>query len=106
VVDAAADWRLKGDPYVAARRPRSMLALPMVSQGRLTGVLYLENNAASDVFSPARLDLLELIASQAAVAIENALLYARVEEASAELRRANDALEATVGARTAELSAA
>ena len=106
VVDAAADARLEGDPYVAARRPRSMLALPMVSQGRLTGILYLENNAASDVFSPARLNLLELIASQAAVAIENALLYGRVEEASGELRRANDALEATVAARTAELSAA
>ncbi|WP_437736908.1 AAA family ATPase [Sorangium sp. So ce1335] len=106
VADAAQDARLDGDPYVAARRPRSVLALPMVSQGEVSGVLYLENNAAPDVFSPARLDVLELVAAQAAIAVNNALLYARVQAASDELRRANDALEAAVAARTAELSSA
>ncbi|WP_437947152.1 AAA family ATPase [Sorangium sp. So ce296] len=106
VADAAQDARLDGDPYVAARKPRSVLALPMVSQGELSGVLYLENNAAPDVFSPARLDVLELVAAQAAIAVNNALLYARVQAASDELRRANDALEAAVAARTAELSSA
>ncbi|KYG05389.1 protein kinase [Sorangium cellulosum] len=106
VADAAQDARLDGDPYVAARKPRSVLALPMVSQGGLSGVLYLENNAAPDVFSPARLDVLELVAAQAAIAVNNALLYARVQAASDELRRANDALEAAVAARTAELSSA
>ncbi|WP_437680983.1 AAA family ATPase [Sorangium sp. So ce131] len=106
VGDAAQDARFEGDPYVAARRPRSVLALPMASQGDLSGVLYLENNAAPDVFSPARLDVLELVAAQAGVAVKNALLYARVQAASDELRRANDALEAAVADRTAELSAA
>ncbi|WP_437281654.1 AAA family ATPase [Sorangium sp. So ce375] len=106
VGDAAQDARFSGDPYVAARRPRSVLVLPMASQGELSGVLYLENNAAPDIFSPARLDVLELVAAQAAVAVRNALLYARVHAASDELRRANDALEAAVAARTAELSAA
>ncbi|WP_437536027.1 AAA family ATPase [Sorangium sp. So ce726] len=106
VGDAAQDARFTGDPYVAGRKPRSVLALPMASQGELSGVLYLENNAAPDIFSPARLDVLELVAAQAAVAVKNALLYARVQAASDELRRANDALEAAVVARTAELSAA
>ncbi|WP_437941112.1 AAA family ATPase [Sorangium sp. So ce341] len=106
VADAAQDARLDGDPYVAARKPRSVLALPMVSQGEVSGILYLENNAAPDVFSPARLDVLELVAAQAAIAVNNALLYARVQAASDELRRANDALEAAVAARTAELSSA
>ncbi|WP_438029279.1 AAA family ATPase [Sorangium sp. So ce233] len=106
VADAAQDARFDGDPYVAARRPRSVLALPMVSQGEVSGILYLENNAAPDVFSPARLDVLDLVATQAAIAVKNALLYARVQAASDELRRANDALEAAVAARTAELSAA
>ncbi|WP_438019934.1 AAA family ATPase [Sorangium sp. So ce315] len=106
VADAAQDARLDGDPYVAARKPRSVLALPMVSQGEVSGILYLENNAAPDVFSPARLDVLELVAAQAAIAVKNALLYARVQAASDELRRANDALEAAVAARTAELSSA
>ncbi|WP_438036195.1 AAA family ATPase [Sorangium sp. So ce204] len=106
VADAAQDGRFDGDPYVAARKPRSVLALPMVSQGEISGVLYLENNAAPEVFSPARLDVLELVAAQAAIAVKNALLYARLQAASDELRRANDALEAAVAARTAELSAA
>ncbi|WP_437963469.1 AAA family ATPase [Sorangium sp. So ce260] len=106
VADAAQDARLGGDGYVAARRPRSVLGLPMVSQGRLTGILYLENNAAPDIFSPARLDLLELIASQAAVALENALLYGRVQATSDLIRRDKDALEAAVAERTAELAAA
>ncbi|XXT22619.1 AAA family ATPase [Sorangium sp. So ce429] len=106
VGDAAQDARLDGDGYVAARRPRSVLGLPMVSQGRLTGILYLENNAAPDIFSRARLDLLELIASQAAVALENALLYGRVQATSDLIRRDKDALEAAVAERTAELSAA
>ncbi|WP_437320282.1 AAA family ATPase [Sorangium sp. So ce385] len=106
VADAAQDARFDGDPYVAARKPRSVLALPMVSQGEVSGILYLENNAAPDVFSPARLDVLELVAAQAAIAVRNALLYARVQAASDELRRANDALEAAVAARTAELSSA
>ncbi|WP_437290531.1 AAA family ATPase [Sorangium sp. So ce406] len=106
VGDAAQDARLDGDGYVASRRPRSVLGLPMVSQGRLTGILYLENNAAPDIFSPARLDLFELIASQAAVALENALLYGRVQATSDVIRRDKDALEAAVAERTAELSAA
>ncbi|XXX80888.1 AAA family ATPase [Sorangium sp. So ce134] len=106
VGDAAEDARFQGDPYVAARRPRSVLALPMVSQGELSGILYLENNAAPDVFSSARVDVLEIVAAQAAVAVKNALLYARVQAASDALQRANDALEASVAARTAELSAA
>ncbi|MGK3994849.1 AAA family ATPase [Sorangium sp. So ce1024] len=106
VADAAQDPRFEGDPYVAARKPRSVLALPMVSQGEVTGTLYLENNAAPDVFSPARLDVLELVAAQAAIAVKNAMLYARVQAASDELRRANDELEAAVAARTAELSSA
>ncbi|AUX24168.1 serine/threonine protein kinase [Sorangium cellulosum] len=106
VGDAAQDARFEGDAYVTARRPRSVLGLPMVSQGELSGILYLENNAAPDIFSPARLDVLELVASQAAIAVKNALLYARVQAASDELRRANDALEAAVADRTAELSAA
>ncbi|WP_437649949.1 AAA family ATPase [Sorangium sp. So ce362] len=106
VADAAQDARFDGDPYVAARKPRSVLALPMVSQGDVSGILYLENNAAPDVFSRARLDVLELVAAQAAIAVKNALLYARVQAASDELRRANGALEAAVAARTAELSSA
>ena len=96
--DAAADPRFAGDPYVARARPRSVLCLALLHQARLTGVLYLENNAATDAFSAGRAELLRLLSSQAATAMENARLYADVQ-------RANEALEREVGERTDELRA-
>jgi predicted ATPase/serine phosphatase RsbU (regulator of sigma subunit) len=101
--DAAADPRFARDPYVAAQRPRSLLCLAMQHQGRLVGVLYLENNAATNAFSIERVDLLHFIAAQAAVAVENATLYGELRAATSELRRANDTLEAQVAERTEEL---
>jgi GAF domain-containing protein len=87
VLGAVVEQRFVGDPYLTSRRPKSVLALPMVHQGRVTGVLYLENNALYDAFHAARLELLRLLASQAAIAIENALLYARVQGMSEALSR-------------------
>jgi len=101
--DAAADPRFARDPYVARHQPRSLLCLAMQHQGRLVGVLYLENNAATDAFSVDRVDLLHFIAAQAAVAVENATLYGELRAATAELRQANDTLETQVAERTEEL---
>jgi predicted ATPase/serine phosphatase RsbU (regulator of sigma subunit) len=101
--DAAVDPRFSRDRYIAQRRPRSVLCLAMQHQGRLVGVLYLENNAATDAFSLERVDLLQLIAAQAAVAVENATLYGELRTATDQLRRTNDTLEAQVAERTEEL---
>ena len=101
--DAAADPRFARDPYVASQRPRSLLCLAMQHQGRLVGVLYLENNAATNAFSVERVDLLHFIAAQAAVAVENATLYGELRAATDQLRRANDTLEVQVAERTEEL---
>jgi predicted ATPase/serine phosphatase RsbU (regulator of sigma subunit) len=101
--DAAADPRFARDPYVAKRRPRSLLCLAMQHQGRLVGVLYLENNSATNAFSVDRVDLLQFIAAQAAVAVENATLYGELRGATEQLRQANDTLEAQVAERTEEL---
>ena len=57
------------------KRSRSVLCLPIVKQARLVGVLYLENNLAPLVFTPDRVALLQLLASQAAISLENAALY-------------------------------
>ncbi|WP_437753378.1 AAA family ATPase [Sorangium sp. So ce1389] len=100
---AAQDTRFAADPYVVERRPRSVLCLSLSHRGRLTGVLYLENNAAFGAFTPSRLEVCEMLSSQAAIAVENALLYARIEATSADLRRTNEGLEGEVGRRTAEL---
>src|SRR4029078_10332431 len=75
----------------------------MLHQGRLVGVLYLENNAATNAFSPERVEVLQLVAAQAAVAVENATLYGELRSAPEQLRRTNDTLEAQVTQRTEEL---
>ena len=104
VLDAAtSDPRFAADPYLAAGRPRSILSLPLLHRGRLTGVLYLENHLTDGAFGPDRLELVKHLASQTAVAVENALLYGRVQRVSEELRRANEGLEQEVRARTEEL---
>jgi PAS domain S-box-containing protein len=92
--DAAARSPFADDPYIRERQARSVLCLPLVSQAKLTGVLYLENNLTRSVFTPDRTALLKLLASQAAISLKNAQLYrelaereARLVERTEELRR-------------------
>ncbi|OWK26509.1 hypothetical protein AJ87_05295 [Rhizobium yanglingense] len=59
----------------------------MLNQGQLTGVLYLENNLAPRVFAPARIAVLKLLASQAAISLENTRLYRDLAEREAKIRR-------------------
>lgn len=94
-----ADPVFTGDPYLSAGRPESVLCLPLLNQGRMTGVLYLENKITKDAFPPARVELVLLLASQAAIAIESALLYAEVQEATRELRDANERLTVELAKR-------
>ncbi|WP_437760564.1 protein kinase domain-containing protein [Sorangium sp. So ce1389] len=101
--DASASSAFSDDPYIARHRVRSVLCLALKHQGRRTGVLYLENNVASSVFTPARVELCSLLASQAAIAVENARLYAHVQSVTDELRRSNEILESNVQRRTEEL---
>jgi predicted ATPase/serine phosphatase RsbU (regulator of sigma subunit) len=101
--DAAAEPRFARDPYIAKHHPKSLLCLAMLHQGRLVGVLYLENNAATNTFSIDRVELLQFVAAQAAVAVENANLYGELRSATEQLRRSNDTLEAQVAERTEEL---
>ena len=101
--NAATESRFARDPYIEAQRPLSLLCLAMQHQGRLIGVLYLENNAATNAFSGERVEILQLVAAQAAVAVENAKLYGELRSATEQLRRANDTLEVQVVERTEEL---
>jgi predicted ATPase/anti-anti-sigma regulatory factor len=101
--DASRDNRFAMDPFVAVRSPKSILALPLVYHGRLTGLLYLENNLTHGAFSASRIELLQMLSAQAAIAVENALLYSRLQIVSNELRDANERLEQQVALRTEEL---
>lgn len=107
ILDSAARGGLfDADPYLLARRPRSLLCLPLVSQGSVTGVLYLENDLTSGAFSPDRIELLHVLSSLSAIAVRNARLYERIQTMTDELRRTNEGLEEAVMRRTRELSAA
>jgi predicted ATPase/transcriptional regulator with GAF, ATPase, and Fis domain len=85
--DARASDQFAADPYVVRERPRSTICAPVVNQGRLIGALYLENNLAPGAFTADRAQVLQIIAAQAAIAIENARLFD-------EIRRLKERVEA------------
>ncbi|WP_354037154.1 AAA family ATPase [Bradyrhizobium sp. S3.2.6] len=89
--DAAAQPSFAEDPYIRERKSRSILCLPLITQGKLIGVLYLENNLAPRIFSAARNSVLKMLASQAATALENSRLYSEVQQREAKIRRLLDA---------------
>ncbi len=73
--DASTDKVYSQDEYVRRNRSRSVLCLPIVKQEKLIGALYLENNLTPCAFTPDRVTVLQLLASQAAISLENAALY-------------------------------
>ena len=74
------------DPYIAERRARSILCLPLITQGKLIGILYLENNLAAHVFNADRITVLKVLPSQAAISLENTRLYRDLGEREASLQ--------------------
>jgi PAS domain S-box-containing protein len=89
--DASAGNPFSTDPYIRQHHARSILCLPLINQAKLIGVLYLENNLTSHVFTPTRIAVLKLLASQAAISLENTRLYRDLEEREAKIRRLVDA---------------
>ncbi len=100
--DAAAQTTFAEDPYIRQRRTRSILCMPLLNQAKLTGVLYLENNLAPRVFAPARIAVLKLLASQAAIALEKSRAADALREMELALAHANR-LE-TMGQLTASIA--
>lgn len=83
--DASKPGLFSGDDYLRDRRSRSILCLPLIKQRRLTGVLLLENELTPRVFTPARIAVLELLAAQAAISLENTYLYEDLAQAKTAL---------------------
>jgi PAS domain S-box-containing protein len=75
------------DEYIRQKHPRSVLCLPVVKQAKLVGALYLENNLTPYAFTSSRVAVLQLLASQAAISLENARLYSERMRAEEDLRR-------------------
>jgi len=89
--EAVSEPVFAADPYILQRQARSILCLPLINQAKLIGVLYLENNLSARAFASDRIAVLKLLASQAAVALENTRLYRDGVEREAKIRRLVDA---------------
>ena len=85
------------DPYITLHQPQSILCLPLQKQGEAIALLYLENNRTRQAFTSDRVEVLKILASQAAISLENARLYTELGDYSHNL-------EEKVAQRTQELS--
>ena len=89
--DASSHNPFATDPYIVQRRARSILCLPLINRGTIIGILYLENNLAPRVFTPERVAVLKVLASRAAISLENARLYLDLADREGRIRRLVDA---------------
>lgn len=96
IQDGRRETKFAGDPYQERFAPLSQLCMPIVRQGELMGLLYLENNLTPGAFTPNHLEVLHLLTAQAAISIDNAQLYSSVE---------NKVAQRTQQLRTAQLEA-
>ncbi|MBD2441321.1 AAA family ATPase, partial [Nostoc sp. FACHB-110] len=88
LLDATADTTLANDPYIIHQQPKSILCSPILHQGKLMGILYLENNLTKGAFTSDRIEILNLICAQAAISLENARLYESAQEYAQKLEQA------------------
>ncbi|MEH2152364.1 MAG: PAS domain S-box protein [Nostoc sp.] len=92
ILDASTDPILANDPYIMRQQPKSILCSPILHQGKLMGILYLENHLAMGAFTSDRIELLNLLCTQAAISLENARLYERSQENTQQLERSLEEL--------------
>ena len=86
LTDATQEDVFTQDPYVKRLQPLSVLCLPIIHRGDITGILYVEHRWLTGVFTQQRVEVLALLASQAAISIENARLYADLQSTQDEYR--------------------
>ncbi|MEH1938843.1 MAG: AAA family ATPase [Nostoc sp.] len=80
IVDATVHLQLINDSYIQQKQPKSILCSPILYQGKLLGILYLENNLATGAFTHKRVELLNILCAQAAISLENARIYQQAQQ--------------------------
>ena len=99
VNDALNEERFSSDPYIQENKSFSIMCLPITAQGKMNGLLYLENSLLKGVFNKNRIDLLQMLSGQIGISIENAILYESLEdkvlERTKEIEKAYSELKAT-----------
>ncbi|MBV8814010.1 MAG: AAA family ATPase, partial [Verrucomicrobia bacterium] len=93
--DASAPNPFSADEYIKKKQARSVLCLPLIKQASLKGVLYLENNLASHVFTPDRISVLRLLVPQASISLDHARLVAELTQEINDRKKAEEALRAS-----------
>jgi PAS domain S-box-containing protein len=78
--DATHQGQFTRDAYITATRPKSICCIPLVTQGKPIGILYLENNLTTEAFTQERIEILKLLSAQAAISLQNAQLYVALRE--------------------------
>jgi predicted ATPase/transcriptional regulator with GAF, ATPase, and Fis domain len=92
LAEATQDATFGADPFIQQQQPRSMLCAPVMQQGKLIGVFYLENNQAAGAFTPERTQVMQVLAAQAAISLENARLYEETKQEAEQRRQAEQTL--------------
>jgi signal transduction histidine kinase/ActR/RegA family two-component response regulator len=95
LADASRHDAFSSDPYIVRTKAKSILAVPIVRQGKLEGVLYLGNDLVANAFTQARLSVLQVLAAQVSISLENATLYADLRREIAERERTEEGLRAS-----------
>jgi PAS domain S-box-containing protein len=90
------------DEYVREKLPRSVLCLAIVKQTKLIGALYLENNLTPHAFTSDKVAVLEMLASQAAISLENANLCSELRESEKSVRLIVNGIAGIVAIMTPE----
>jgi len=78
--DATAVTFVAADPYIVLQQTKSLLCIPIMNQSKLMGILYIENNLTTGAFTSDRIEILLLLTTQAAICLENAILYNSLDE--------------------------
>ncbi|MBW4678819.1 MAG: AAA family ATPase [Microcoleus vaginatus WJT46-NPBG5] len=91
--DAAQEGQFTKEPYIQNNQIKSILCVPLINQGQLISLVYLENNLTAGAFTPERVELLQLLSGQAAISIQNSKLYTEVRENESRLAQLNQAYE-------------
>ncbi|AFY81872.1 AAA family ATPase [Oscillatoria acuminata] len=95
--DATQEGNFTSDAYIQTHQPKSILCVPLINQGTLLSLIYLENNLTTGAFTPERVELLKLLSGQAAISIQNAKLYTEVRENESRLNQFLEAMPVGVG---------
>jgi PAS domain S-box-containing protein len=95
--DALVEGGFTNDPYILENNSKSILCSPLLNQGKLISIIYLENNLSIGAFTPNRLEVLKLLSSQAAISIENAKLYSELQMSESRLAQFLEAIPVGVG---------